>query len=537
MKIRSEKFIFSVMITLLLAFVGVVQLWPQTVASLAPIFNQQFFDISTGVGIPCSGCLLYTYQTGTTTPLATYTDSTGATANSNPIILNAGGYNSTGAGNAGIWIKGTTCYDVALKTSDGVTIYTQTNVCPLQGPTGASGSTGANGPTGATGIAGTTTAVANTTAVTVNANSTGPQVLQSLSLPAGLLNHLTVPYGLYESGILTIGAAQTPTLTFTANLCTISGCGSGTVIPLATLTTGATQAQSNIPWNLSLTLGTTATGITGTVIGHGRPGFSIPLGALGGIATPYLDTNTAASSTIDLTAALFIQFTVTTSVGSTLNSFTGQIASLEPGSTAGSTGPTGAAGSVGSTGAIGPTGPASVAIPISNTTAVTANSNVTTSQLLQQISTTAGYLNIASGSGGTFTYNSSGVIITASTQTPTVIISLHGCAVSNCASGIDRTLVSITTAALASNTTYVWNSRLFIGVTVTGASGTLLVHGNLNTTTSAGTNPLGYSDTNTSSSGAIDLTGIVYLQLEVTFSTNQLVSNSCKSDHVALSQS
>lgn len=40
---------------------------------------------------PLVGGLLYTYEAGTLTPLATYTDSSGATANSNPITLDANG--------------------------------------------------------------------------------------------------------------------------------------------------------------------------------------------------------------------------------------------------------------------------------------------------------------------------------------------------------------------------------------------------------------------------------------------------------------
>jgi len=48
----------------------------------------QFFDDN---GSPLVGGKLYSYAAGTTTPLATYTSSTGTVANTNPIILNAGG--------------------------------------------------------------------------------------------------------------------------------------------------------------------------------------------------------------------------------------------------------------------------------------------------------------------------------------------------------------------------------------------------------------------------------------------------------------
>jgi len=58
--------------------------------SLSPVGGAagQFFDSN---GNPLAGGKLYTYAAGTTTPQATYTSYTGATANSNPIILNSGG--------------------------------------------------------------------------------------------------------------------------------------------------------------------------------------------------------------------------------------------------------------------------------------------------------------------------------------------------------------------------------------------------------------------------------------------------------------
>jgi hypothetical protein len=48
----------------------------------------QFF---TDAGVPLAGGLVYSFLAGTTTPAATYTTSSGATANSNPIVLDAGG--------------------------------------------------------------------------------------------------------------------------------------------------------------------------------------------------------------------------------------------------------------------------------------------------------------------------------------------------------------------------------------------------------------------------------------------------------------
>ena len=48
----------------------------------------QFLDNNGNV---LSGGKIYTYEAGTTTPLATYTSSSGNTAHTNPIVLDAAG--------------------------------------------------------------------------------------------------------------------------------------------------------------------------------------------------------------------------------------------------------------------------------------------------------------------------------------------------------------------------------------------------------------------------------------------------------------
>lgn len=57
--------------------------------SISPIFNGT--TVVDANGVPLSGAKLYTYMSGTATPLATYADLAGTVANSNPIILNARG--------------------------------------------------------------------------------------------------------------------------------------------------------------------------------------------------------------------------------------------------------------------------------------------------------------------------------------------------------------------------------------------------------------------------------------------------------------
>ena len=85
-----------------------------TVASLSPLFTQKFFDNN---GAPLANGKVYTYQAGTTTPVATYTDSTGGTTNTNPIILNA-------RGECEIWLLPNVAYKFVLQDSLGNTITT-----------------------------------------------------------------------------------------------------------------------------------------------------------------------------------------------------------------------------------------------------------------------------------------------------------------------------------------------------------------------------------------------------------------------------
>jgi hypothetical protein len=80
----------------------------------------QFFDNN---GNPLSGGKIYSYEAGTSTPLATYTSSSGAAAHTNPIILDAGGRVPGGE----IW-NALRLYKFVLKTSTEVLIATYDNV-------------------------------------------------------------------------------------------------------------------------------------------------------------------------------------------------------------------------------------------------------------------------------------------------------------------------------------------------------------------------------------------------------------------------
>lgn len=82
--------------------------------ALSPPPKLQFFDAN---GDPLVGGKLYTYEAGTNTPRATYVDSGGAVANTNPIILDS-------RGEADVWLDPTLAYKFVLQTSANVTIWT-----------------------------------------------------------------------------------------------------------------------------------------------------------------------------------------------------------------------------------------------------------------------------------------------------------------------------------------------------------------------------------------------------------------------------
>jgi hypothetical protein len=86
---------------------------------------QQFFDVN---GAPLAGGKVFTYQAGTTNQQATFTDSTGLIQNSNPVILNAGGFPMNPSGGiGGIWLA-PQFYKIVVQNSLGVEQYTVDNV-------------------------------------------------------------------------------------------------------------------------------------------------------------------------------------------------------------------------------------------------------------------------------------------------------------------------------------------------------------------------------------------------------------------------
>jgi hypothetical protein len=85
--------------------------------ALMPFGKQQFFSSN---GVPLAGGFVFSYAAGTTTPLATYQDANGAAANTNPVVLDAGGFGN-------IWLTAD-AYKIVVEDADGVQVWSQDNV-------------------------------------------------------------------------------------------------------------------------------------------------------------------------------------------------------------------------------------------------------------------------------------------------------------------------------------------------------------------------------------------------------------------------
>ncbi len=75
-----------------------------------------------------TGAKIYTYSAGTSTPLPTYTDSTGGTTNANPVIANS-------RGECSVWLDTTKMYKIVAYDAVGNPLWSQDNIGNLSGGT------------------------------------------------------------------------------------------------------------------------------------------------------------------------------------------------------------------------------------------------------------------------------------------------------------------------------------------------------------------------------------------------------------------
>lgn len=87
-------------------------------AVLGPSPKAQFLDAN---GQPLVGGKVYSYAAGTSLPISTFTDASGVTPNTNPIILDS-------RGECNLWFAPATNYKLVLKSATDVTQWTVDNI-------------------------------------------------------------------------------------------------------------------------------------------------------------------------------------------------------------------------------------------------------------------------------------------------------------------------------------------------------------------------------------------------------------------------
>lgn len=169
--------------------------------------------------------------------------------------------------------------------------------------------------------------VAYTTTAQATANVSTAQNLVAFALPAAQLNVANKTVRIKGSGTYSLGASST--VAFGVKVCTVSGCGSGTVVTPCLFTTGSnTNTSVTSTFTFECVVGTLTNGATGTLLGKGFS--TVEVGAANTAASSvFADVTTAATAGIDLTAADFIQTQVTFGSANASNTATLMIQSIE----------------------------------------------------------------------------------------------------------------------------------------------------------------------------------------------------------------
>jgi hypothetical protein len=137
----------------------------------------------------------------------------------------------------------------------------------------------------------------------------------AISLSAGTANVAGKTVVIEGYGVYTTGAASL--LNIEISLCTVSGCGSGTVLsPAGCLVTSTNQANvlANGQFRFRCLMTTATTGATGTVMAKSIDDFQLGSATTAALSE-FGDTATAVSAAVDLTVAEFVtpQFKFTSS--------------------------------------------------------------------------------------------------------------------------------------------------------------------------------------------------------------------------------
>lgn len=139
---------------------------------------------------------------------------------------------------------------------------------------------------------------------------TTAQALISLALGAQMMNKLNRLLQINATLIYTSPGTTAPVLSFAVTL-------GGVTLCTITLTALSTTASTNMPIQLQFNLQTTATGTTGTLEVHGAVTANITANTPAADSANFLDTNTAASSAVNLNIAETLTLTVASTLALT----------------------------------------------------------------------------------------------------------------------------------------------------------------------------------------------------------------------------
>ena len=223
--------------------------------NLSPIGNGfQFFNND---GLPLNAGKIYTYQAGSTTPLSTFTDSSGLIANTNPIIVG-----TDGRPPSTIWLTEGFFYKFVLKTSADVTIQTYDN---LYGIVGATPPAATPIPSG--GIFLWSGSIGSIPAgyVLCNGSNGTPDLRDRFVVGAGSTYAVDATGGSANSVVVSHNHTATSVVTdpgHTHSLLLPGGGGTGVWSPVSN--TGSTQNISTSTTGITVATTNTAAGVSGT---------------------------------------------------------------------------------------------------------------------------------------------------------------------------------------------------------------------------------------------------------------------------------
>lgn len=166
-------------------------------------------------------------------------------------------------------------------------------------------------------------ATAYTTTAQATANVATDQNLVATPLQPNQIIKLGKTLVVKGGGTYSLGAAST--VTIKVKVCSVSGCASGNVVtPCTWVTASNANTAVTSSFNFDCLIGTsTSSGANSKVLGHGILGIEVGASNVTAL-TMFGDATTAETAVLDLTAAQFVQTTVTFGTANASNTMTQQ---------------------------------------------------------------------------------------------------------------------------------------------------------------------------------------------------------------------